>query len=97
MKSITPSTGDSPTSQPSQFPSGGDWLRTDFRLHTRAEKELSVLPMKVATHLLPYRGLGSGIPRALKAWAGIDLVDDREGNQFKAIVRRGDVISQIGL
>ena len=50
-----------------------------------------------ATHLLPYRGLGSGIPRALKAWAGIDLVDDREGNQFKAIVRRGDAISQTGL
>ena len=48
------------------------------------------------THLLPYRGLGSGIPRALKVWAGIDLVDDREGNQFKAIVRRGDAISQTG-
>ena len=27
-----------------------------------------------ATHLLPYRGLGSGIPRALKAWPSIDLV-----------------------
>ena len=41
-----------------------------------------------ATHLLPYRGLGSGIPRALKAWPGIELVDDRAGNQFKAIIRR---------
>ena len=41
-----------------------------------------------ATHLLPYRGLGSGIPRALKAWPSIDLVDDRAGNPFKAIIRR---------
>ncbi len=41
-----------------------------------------------ATHLLPYRGLGSGIPRALKAWPNIELVDDRAGNQFKAIIRR---------
>jgi len=32
----------------------------------------------------------------LRAWAGIDLVDDREGNQFKAIVRQGDAISQTG-
>lgn len=41
-----------------------------------------------ATHLLPYRGLGSGIPRALKAWPHIELVDDRVGNQFKAIISR---------
>ena len=41
-----------------------------------------------ATHLLPYRGLGSGIPRALKAWPSIELVDDRAGNQFKVIIPR---------
>jgi predicted HTH transcriptional regulator len=41
-----------------------------------------------ATHLLPYRGLGSGIPRALKAWPSIEWVDDRAGNQFKAIIPR---------
>lgn len=41
-----------------------------------------------ATHLLPYRGLGSGIPRALKTWPGIELVDDRLGHQFKAIIPR---------
>ncbi len=41
MKSITPSTGASPTSQPSQFPNGGAWLRADFHLHTRADKEFS--------------------------------------------------------
>ena len=41
-----------------------------------------------ATHLLPYRGLGSGIPRALKTWPSIELVDDRAGNQFKVIISR---------
>jgi predicted HTH transcriptional regulator len=41
-----------------------------------------------AFHLLPYRGLGSGIPRAMAAWEQIELIDDRRGNQFKVIVRR---------
>ncbi|MFM7559387.1 MAG: hypothetical protein ACKO5O_04920, partial [Cylindrospermopsis raciborskii] len=41
-----------------------------------------------AFHLLPYRGLGSGIPRATAAWPEIEFIDDRRGNQFKTIVRR---------
>lgn len=41
-----------------------------------------------AFRLLPYRGLGSGIPRAMAAWPEIELIDDRRGNQFKAIVKR---------
>ncbi|KLU62823.1 divergent AAA domain protein [Peptococcaceae bacterium CEB3] len=41
-----------------------------------------------ATRLLPYRGLGSGIRRALKAYPALDLIDDREGNMFKVIIER---------
>ena len=41
-----------------------------------------------ASHILPYRGLGTGIPRALKAYPDIDIHDDREGNQFKVIIWR---------
>lgn len=41
-----------------------------------------------AFHILPYRGLGSGIPRAAAAWKDLELMDDRAGNQFKAIIRR---------
>lgn len=41
-----------------------------------------------AAKLLPYRGLGSGVLRALKAYPAIELVDDREGNLFKAVVTR---------
>lgn len=41
-----------------------------------------------ATQQMPYRGLGSGIPRALESYALIQFIDDREGNQFKVIMQR---------
>jgi predicted HTH transcriptional regulator len=41
-----------------------------------------------ASKLLPYRGLGSGLLRALKAWPQIELIEDRAGNLFKVIVAR---------
>src|SRR5580765_206420 len=41
-----------------------------------------------ATHILPYRGLGSGIPRALGEWPDIRFNDDVAGNQFKAVIVR---------
>ncbi|MDB5694430.1 MAG: ATP-dependent helicase RecG, partial [Alphaproteobacteria bacterium] len=37
-----------------------------------------------AAKLLPYRGLGSGVLRAIKAYPDIDLIDDREANLFRA-------------
>ncbi|KPC24092.1 ATP-dependent DNA helicase [Pseudomonas syringae pv. cilantro] len=45
-----------------------------------------------AAKLLPYRGLGSGLLRALRAWPQIELVDDRAGNLFKVIVVRPGVL-----
>ena len=41
-----------------------------------------------ATKILPYRGLGSGIRRALREYPSIDLIDDRAGTMFKAIIHR---------
>lgn len=41
-----------------------------------------------ASRILPYRGLGSGIVRALSAYPDIDFIDDRENNLFKAIIKR---------
>ncbi len=41
-----------------------------------------------APKILPYRGLGSGIKRAIKAYPDIELIDDRAGNTFKAIIKR---------
>ena len=40
------------------------------------------------TKVLPYRGLGTGILRALKEYPEIDFVDDREGNLFRVVIRR---------
>lgn len=41
-----------------------------------------------ATKLLPYRGLGNGIRRAIKAYPNIDFFDDREGNLFKVVIHK---------
>ncbi|KEQ11786.1 RNA-binding domain-containing protein [Endozoicomonas numazuensis] len=41
-----------------------------------------------APKLLPYRGLGSGIKRAIKAYPHIDFIDDRDSNTFKVIILR---------
>lgn len=41
-----------------------------------------------APKVLPYRGLGSGIKRAIKAYPDIDFVDDRDGNTFTVIINR---------
>ncbi len=43
-----------------------------------------------AAKLIPYRGLGSGLLRALRAWPHIELIDDRVGNLFKVVVVRPD-------
>lgn len=49
-----------------------------------------------AAKLLPYRGLGSGLLRSLRAWPQIELIDDRAGNLFKAIVARPSVLESVG-
>ncbi len=49
-----------------------------------------------AAKLLPYRGLGSGLLRSLRAWPQIELVDDRVGNLFKAIVARPSMLESAG-
>jgi len=49
-----------------------------------------------AAKLLPYRGLGSGLLRSLRAWSQIELIDDRAGNLFKAIVARPSVLEPAG-
>ncbi len=42
----------------------------------------------LASKTLPYRGIGSGISRALNAYPDIELIDDRDCNTFKAIIKR---------
>lgn len=41
-----------------------------------------------ATKMLPYRGLGNGIRRAIKEYHDIEFEDDQAGNAFRVIIRR---------
>ena len=47
-----------------------------------------ILVSYAAKGLLPYRGLGSGIKRALEDWSDISFTDDREGSMFIATIHR---------
>lgn len=47
-----------------------------------------ILASFAAKKLLPYRGLGSGIRRALEEWPDIEFVDDRQGVSFTAVIHR---------
>lgn len=44
-----------------------------------------------ATRILPYRGLGNGIRRALKEYPDIDFFEDKAGSLFKVIIRRPNI------
>ncbi len=41
-----------------------------------------------ATRVLPYRGLGTGILRALREYPAIEFEDDRDRNEFRVTIRR---------
>ena len=41
-----------------------------------------------ATRVLPYRGLGTGILRALREYPEIEFEDDRDRNEFRVTIRR---------
>lgn len=47
-----------------------------------------ILISYIAKGLLPYKGIGSGIRRALDDWSNIDFVDDREACLFTVIIHR---------
>ncbi len=47
-----------------------------------------ILVSYIAKGMLPYKGLGSGIKRALEDWPNITFTDDRDGCQFTATVHR---------
>ena len=49
-----------------------------------------------ATKILPYRGLGNGIRRALRAYPSIEFIDDRDSCLFKAIITFGAQSEELG-
>ena len=69
-------------------------LSTDDIQHGKTKRRNPILS-EHAAHLLPYRGLGSGIHRALQAWPRIALQDHRSGNEFRAVVGRPKPQTQV--
>jgi len=54
-----------------------------------------ILASYVAKGLLPYKGLGSGIKRALESWPDLDFIDDQEGCLFTVkVYRQGEKSSE---
>ena len=51
-----------------------------------------ILVSYIAKGILPYKGLGSGIKRALENWPAIEFKDDREGCIFSALTFRKEVL-----
>ncbi|HEV3270084.1 MAG TPA: RNA-binding domain-containing protein [Candidatus Rhabdochlamydia sp.] len=47
-----------------------------------------ILASFAAKGLLPYRGLGTGIRRALQDWSKIQFIDDRDGCLFTSLIER---------
>ncbi len=41
-----------------------------------------------ASKILPYRGMGTGIPRVLRAYPNVEIKEDRDANQLSVIVKR---------
>ena len=51
-----------------------------------------ILASYVAKGLLPYRGLGSGVKRALAAWPEIEFANDRDGCLFTVTIQRKSMV-----
>lgn len=64
-----------------------DSLSIDDIRHGKSNRRNPTLS-EHAFRLLPYRGMGSGIPRALGEWPQIELISELSGNQFTARVQR---------
>ncbi|MCB8747517.1 hypothetical protein LHU53_11430 [Rhodoferax sp. U2-2l] len=64
-----------------------DSLSIDDIRHGKSNRRNPTLS-EHAFRLLPYRGMGSGISRALGEWPQIELISEVSGNQFTALVRR---------
>ncbi|MFN0036848.1 MAG: ATP-binding protein [Saprospiraceae bacterium] len=61
---------------------------TEAQIRAGIRRSRNTILDSLASDVLPYRGIGSGILRALKAWPHIQFVNDREAEQFTATIFR---------
>lgn len=68
-----------------------DALAAEMAAFANSNIRNPILVSYIAKGLLPYRGLGSGIKRALENWPEIDFTDDRGVCLFTATVHRREI------
>lgn len=61
---------------------------TEDQIRAGLRRSRNTILASLAPDLLPYRGIGSGILRALQAWPHIDFYNDRAGEQFTVVMKR---------
>lgn len=62
---------------------------TEAQIRAGLRRSRNTILASLAPDVLPYRGIGSGILRSLKAWPQIEFVNDREGEEFRVVIARG--------
>lgn len=61
---------------------------TEAQTRAGIRRSRNTILASLAPDVLPYRGIGSGILRSLKAWPDIEFVNDKVGEEFRAIIKR---------
>jgi ATP-dependent DNA helicase RecG len=61
---------------------------TEAQIRAGIRRSRNTILASLAPDVLPYRGIGSGILRSLKAWPHIEFVNDKEGEEFRVVIRR---------
>ncbi len=61
---------------------------TEAQIRAGIRRSRNTILASLAPDVLPYRGIGSGILRSLKAWPHIEFVNNREGEEFRVVIRR---------
>jgi ATP-dependent DNA helicase RecG len=61
---------------------------TEAQIRAGIRRSRNTILASLAPDVLPYRGIGSGILRSLKVWPDIEFVNDKEAEQFTAVIKR---------
>jgi ATP-dependent DNA helicase RecG len=61
---------------------------TEAQIRAGIRRSRNTILASLAPDVLPYRGIGSGILRSLKAWPHLDFINDKEAEQFSVIIKR---------
>jgi ATP-dependent DNA helicase RecG len=73
---------------PGVLPNNLNELQIRYGISKRRNELISMFSLDV----LPYRGIGSGILRALQAYPDIDFFNDKDAEEFKVVIKRKPLV-----